>query len=61
MNQSFEQLIALVENTKDDAAKFFEKENKSAGTRVRAAMSEISKLTKQIRKEVQDKKATISK
>ncbi len=52
----FEQLEALVAATKEDAVKFYDKDNKAAGTRVRKAMQEIKNLAQEIRKYVQDKK-----
>ncbi len=52
----FEQLEALVAATKEDAVKFYDKDNKAAGTRVRKAMQEIKNLAQEIRKDVQDKK-----
>lgn len=45
----------LVESLADDYAKF-ETGNKAAGTRARKALSEISKLCKVIRQEIQDQK-----
>ena len=39
-----------------DIASFDEKGNKSAGTRARKALMNISKLCKDIRKEIQNKK-----
>lgn len=41
---------------KENIEKFYEKANASAGTRARKALLEIAKLTKIIRKEIQDKK-----
>ena len=43
---------------KENIEKFDEKANASAGTRARKALLEIAKLTKVIRKEIQDKKNT---
>ena len=36
--EKFEELVALLEQTRSDAEKFFDKRNDSAGTRVRVAM-----------------------
>ena len=36
--------------------KFYEKGNKSAGTRIRKAMQELKKLAQEVRQDVQDTK-----
>ena len=43
----------------ENVSKFNEKENAAAGTRARKALLEIAKLTKVIRKDIQDKKNAI--
>lgn len=43
----------------DNYNKFLEKGNASAGTRARKALLEIAKLTKVIRKDIQDKKNAV--
>jgi len=40
-----------------DFVKFYEKGNKSAGTRVRKHMNELKRKAQEIRKEVQERKA----
>ena len=50
----FEELQALLEESKEDFEKFYDKGNKAAGTRVRKAMMELRSLAQDIRKEVQD-------
>lgn len=52
----FEQLEALVAATKEDARKFYEGNNKAAGTRVRKAMQDLKNLAQEIRIEVQNRK-----
>lgn len=52
----FQQLQSILDEAKDDFEKFFDKNNKAAGTRVRKAMQEIKNLAQDIRKEVQDMK-----
>lgn len=47
------ELIATIEA---DAQKFYEKNNKSAGTRVRTGCQELKKLAQELRIEVQEKK-----
>jgi len=50
-----EMITQLFESYKDDFTKFTEG-NKAAGTRARKALSEITKLCKDIRREIQDQK-----
>lgn len=50
----YQELKGLVENFEKDFTKFFEKGNKSAGTRVRKAMKELQRKAAEIRKEVQE-------
>lgn len=49
-------LKELVLSLEDDAIKFYEKDNKSAGTRVRKTLQEIKGLAQEIRKEISEKK-----
>ena len=51
-----EQLIALLEETRDDHDKFFNGGNNAAGTRVRKAMQEVKVLAQDLRVEVRDTK-----
>jgi hypothetical protein len=50
----FEELVGLVQGFQKDFQKFYEKGNKSAGTRVRKSMNELKKKAQEIRKEVQE-------
>ena len=50
----FTELRDLVMSFDKDFAKFYDKGNKSAGTRVRKSMNELKKKTQEIRKEVQE-------
>ena len=52
----FEELRDLVMNAESDFAKFYDKDNKAAGTRVRKTMQELKNMAQDIRKEVQAKK-----
>lgn len=52
----YTELKNFVESLEDDFTKFYEKENKAAGTRVRKAMQELKQKAQDIRVEVQDKK-----
>ena len=51
--ERFNELRAMVEAIEADAAKFFDKGNKAAGTRVRKAMQELKNTAQEIRAEVQ--------
>ena len=51
-----EQLITLLEETRDDHDKFFNNGNSAAGTRVRKAMQEVKTLAQELRVEVQETK-----
>ena len=51
-----EQLITILEETRDDHDKFFGTGNNAAGTRVRKAMQEVKTLAQELRVEVQETK-----
>ena len=51
-----EQLKDLVDSLEDDFSKFYEKGNKSAGTRVRKGCQDVKNLCQDIRVNVSDKK-----
>lgn len=51
-----EQMKSLVEELEPDMVKFYEKENKAAGTRARKQLQEIKKVSQEIRLEIQDMK-----
>jgi hypothetical protein len=51
-----DELIDLLENTRDDHEKFFERGNNAAGTRVRKALQEVKNLAQELRVEVQEAK-----
>lgn len=54
--EKFEELVALLEQTRADAEKFFSKGNDSAGTRVRVAMQKLKALAQELRVEIQEAK-----
>ncbi len=56
----FEELQQLLADFKKDFDKFYEKGNKSAGTRVRKHMNELKRKAQEIRMEVQQMKAVAS-
>ena len=51
-----DELIDLLENTRDDHEKFFERGNNAAGTRVRKSLQEVKNLAQELRVEVQETK-----
>lgn len=55
----FTELRDLLDTFEKDFVKFYEKGNKSAGTRVRKDMNELKRKAQEIRKEVQDMKAAM--
>lgn len=50
----FEDVQSLLDEVKEDFAKFYEKDNQAAGTRVRKQMQALKVLAQEIRTEVQD-------
>ena len=56
--ENFETLKTLVASLEEDAVKFYEKNNKAAGTRVRKGCQEIKNLCQTIRVEVSELKKT---
>lgn len=56
MSETKAKLDQEIENFQKDYAAFTEKGNKTAGTRARKALNELGKLTKELRKEIQESK-----
>lgn len=56
--EKFKAVKELVEAAEKDAAAFYEKGNKAAGTRLRNAMQQLKNAATDIRKEVTEKKNT---
>ncbi len=56
MNNNVELLNEQFGQFTENLTKFTDKQNAAAGTRARKALLEMAKLTKVIRKEIQDKK-----
>lgn len=50
--KNYNKLKELVASSEEDFAKFYDKGNAAAGTRVRKAMQEMKNLSQDIRKEV---------
>jgi hypothetical protein len=59
MNQ-FDSLYKHVKGLEEDFAKFYDKNNKTAGTRIRKGMQELKDLAQSIRLDVQNRKNTDS-
>lgn len=53
MTNRFDELRELVASLEEDFAKFYDKGNKAAGTRVRVGMQGLKNLAQDIRVEVQ--------
>jgi hypothetical protein len=51
----FNELKALVASLEEDAAKFYDKENKAAGVRLRKGLQEIKSMAQALRLDVSDK------
>jgi hypothetical protein len=58
MMSRFTELVELVQTYEKDFIKFYDKGNKSAGTRVRKHMAELKRKAQEIRIEVQELKGT---
>ena len=54
----FSELQELLNSFEKDFIRFYEKGNRSAGTRVRKAMNELKKKAQEIRKEIQEIKSS---
>ncbi|RMG20410.1 MAG: histone H1 [Bacteroidetes bacterium] len=54
--EKYEKLKSLVISIQDDFMKFYEKNNKAAGTRARKAMQDLKNLAQEIRNDIQAKK-----
>jgi hypothetical protein len=54
----FTEIVELVQSFEKDFIKFYDKGNKSAGTRVRKHMAELKRKAQEIRIEVQEIKGT---
>ncbi|MEM6262274.1 MAG: histone H1 [Bacteroidota bacterium] len=52
--EKYKTLKDLIISVEEDFAKFYDKGNKAAGTRVRKVMQEVKNLSQDIRKEVQE-------
>jgi len=57
MNEKYLKLIDFLKNLEPDVAKFYEKGQSAAGTRLRKGLSELKKLAQELRNDVQSVKA----
>lgn len=56
MADRYQQLRDLVDSFEQDFSKFYDKQNKAAGVRVRKHMQELRQFAQDVRSEVQDLK-----
>lgn len=56
MSDKYKQIVEFVKNMEVDVEKFYVKGQSAAGTRVRKALSELKKMSQDMRNEVQDMK-----
>jgi len=54
--EKYAKLKSLIIAIEDDFTKFYEKDNKAAGTRARKAMQDVKVMAQDIRKEIQEMK-----
>lgn len=54
--EKFQKVKELINSVEKDAAAFYEKGNKTAGTRIRNAMQQLKVTAQEIRKEISDRK-----
>ena len=54
--KEFENLLKHVKDLEEDFTKFYDKNNKAAGTRIRKGMLELKQIAQRIRLEVQNRK-----
>jgi hypothetical protein len=54
--KEFENLLKHVKGLEEDFTKFYDKDNKAAGTRIRKGMQDLKEMAQRIRLEVLNKK-----
>ena len=52
----FPQIKELIDSLEEDMDKFYNKNNKTAGTRARKTLQELKKLAQEIRVDIQEQK-----
>ena len=55
--KEFENLLKHVKGLEEDFTKFYDKDNKAAGTRIRKGMQDLKEMAQRIRLEVLNKKS----
>lgn len=56
--ERYEQLVRLLESCREDFERFYRKQNRRAGIRLRKRMQELRRLAKEIRDEIQSLRRT---
>ncbi len=56
--QRYEQLLQLIQSCRRDFERFYQKQNRRAGIRLRKRMQELRRLAKEIRDEIQQLRRT---
>jgi hypothetical protein len=59
--EKFNELKELINNLEEDAKKFFEKENKAAGVRLRKGLQDVKAMAQGVRVSVSEKVKEINK
>ena len=59
MMEKFENIETLIESARVEAEKFYQKGNKTAGTRLRNLMQDLKNAAQEVRVEVQETKANL--
>ncbi len=54
--RQFDVIQKHIENLREDFAKFYERDNKAAGTRIRKGMQELKEMAQEVRVDVQNRK-----
>ncbi len=57
MNEKYLKLIEYLQSLEPDVAKFYEKGQSAAGTRLRKGLSELKRMAQEVRNDVQETKA----
>jgi len=57
--KKFDEMVELIESTRSDVVKFYEKGNKSAAVRIRKSMQELKNLAQELRVHVQETKNSL--
>jgi hypothetical protein len=60
MKNRFSEVKNLVDSLESDFQKFYDKNNKAAGTRIRKGMQDLKNMAQEIRMKVQDEKNSMA-